>query len=113
MTNRHAAALNGFLVAAIFMVAFWTIQVLPARTQVATHWGPDGNPDAWVGGSAGQLINPIIALVLWFLLSTFPQGFASPGKPLKSAHARFSNIFLTQLVIQLLLSMYVLGISIF
>jgi len=113
MTHRRAAALNGFLVAAMFAVAFWTTHVLPMRGQVATHWGPDGRPDAWVGGSAVQLINPIIALVLWFLLSTVPQGFAAPGKSLKPAHARFSSIFLLQLAIQLLMTMHALGISLF
>lgn len=113
MTHRRAVALNGFLVAAMFAVAFWTVHALPDRGQVATHWGPDGRPDAWLGGSAAQLINPIIALVLWFLLSTVPHAFASPGKPLKSAHARFSHIFLAQLAIQLLMSIRALGISLF
>lgn len=111
MTQRRAAALNGFLVAAMFGVAFWTAHVLPTRGQVATHWGPDGHADAWVGGSAALLINPILALVLWFLLSTCPRGFASRGQPPASAHARFSRIFLAQLVIQLLLTMHVLGMS--
>jgi len=113
MTHRRAGVLNGLLVVAMFAIAFWTAHVLPTRGQVAIHWGPDGHPDSWVGGAAVQLINPIIALVLWFLLSTVPQGFTSPGKPIKSAHARFSNIFLAQLVIQLLLTMQVLGISLF
>jgi|GEM_PF-4987447 len=113
MTHRRAVALNGVLVAAMFALAFWTAHALPDRGQVATHWGPNGRPDAWLGGSAAQLINPIVALVLWFLLSTVPQGFASPGKPLKSAHTRFSRVFLAQLAIQLLLTMHVLGISIF
>ena len=113
MTPRPAAALNGFLVVAMFALAFWTAHVVPARGQVATHWGPDGHADAWVGGSATQLINPILALVLWFLLSTCPQGFASRGKPLASVHARFSHIFLAQLVIQLLLTMHALGMSLF
>jgi hypothetical protein len=99
MTHRRAAALNGFLVALMFAAAFWAVQASPTRGQVAIHWGPAGHPDAWVGGSAAQLINPIVALVLWFLLSTCPQGFASPGKSPESAHARFSNIFLAQFVI--------------
>jgi hypothetical protein len=58
-------------------------------------------------------VNPIIALVIWFLLSTVPQAFSSPEKSLQTVHARFSGMFLAQLVIQLLIAVDVLGLSVF
>ncbi|MFC5546959.1 hypothetical protein [Massilia aerilata] len=93
--------LNGMLVAAMFALAFLAIYSLPAGGQVATHWGPDSRPDAWVGGSAIHLINPIVALVVWFL--------ASNGKPPGTAQARVSNVLLIQLVIQLSIALYARG----
>jgi uncharacterized membrane protein len=73
MNNRSATALNGILVAVVFVIAFWAIHASPAGGQVAIHWGPDNRPDAFIGGSAIQLINPIVALVVWFLLCMAPQ----------------------------------------
>lgn len=109
MNHRSAAISNAVFVAAIFAVAFWTVHRLAAGVQVAIHWGSDNRADAWVGGSAIQLINPIIALVLWFLLSTCPQGFSSTVESAKRVHMRFSGVFLVQLIIQLLMAMHVLG----
>jgi hypothetical protein len=109
MYKRSAVALNGVLVAVMFAIAFWTIYALPCGGQVATHWGPDNAADAWVGSSAIHLVNSIIALVLWFLLLTSPQGFSSSGKSQESIHSRFSGVFLAQLAIQLLLAMHAQG----
>jgi len=93
----------------MFAVAILAIIKLPTGGQVAIHWGPDNQPDAWVGGSAIQLINPIIALVIWFLVSMFPQGFSSKRKPVGTVQARLSNILLIQLIIQLLIALYLRG----
>jgi uncharacterized membrane protein len=109
MPSRSAAALNAFLVAAVFAVAFWTVHGLPGAGQVAIHWGPDNQPDAWLGGSAVHLVNPVIALVIWFLLSAAPERFSSPGKPPAAAHARFSIVFLIQLAVQLLIAIHARG----
>lgn len=109
MSHRPALAFNGLLVAALFALAFLAIQKLPAGGQVAIHWGPDSRPDAWVGASAIQLINPIIALVIWFLAAMAPRGFASKTNPAGTAQARLSNILLGQLVIQLLMALYLRG----
>lgn len=81
----------------MFAIAFLAIHGLPTGGQVAIHWGPDNRADAWLGGSAIQLINPIIGLVIWFSVSM-----------LRPAQMRVSNILLIQLVIQLLIALYVL-----
>ena len=104
---KPVAALNAVLVAAIFAVALWATHGMPAGGQVAIHWGPDSRPDTFLRGAAVQLINPIIALVVWFLLSMAPQGFLSRGQAPATAHARFTRLFLAQLVIQLCMAIYV------
>jgi hypothetical protein len=106
MRNRLAAVLNGLLVAAMFAIAFLVIYKRPPGPQVAIHWGPDTRPDAWVGGSAIQLINPIIALVIWFSALIHPKAFVLRATPIKTAQVRISNILLIQLVIQLLMALY-------
>ncbi|MCS0589873.1 hypothetical protein ACFQ09_15665 [Massilia norwichensis] len=111
MRNRPAAVVNAFLVAAVFAVAFWTIDRLPGAGQVAIHWGPDNRPDAWIGGAAVQLVNPIVALVIWFLMCAAPQRFAAPGKSPDTVHARLSVVFQIQLAVQLLIAIYALGWS--
>lgn len=109
VNNRSAAALNGILVAVLFVIAFWTIHAHPAGGQVATHWGPDNRADAFVGGSAIQLINPILALVVWFLLCMAPRAFAARGGLPQAVHARFTGLFIAQLAIQLLLAIHARG----
>jgi uncharacterized membrane protein len=109
MSNRLATIVSGLLVAAIFAVAVLAIYKMPSGGQVAIHWGPDNRPDAWVGGSAIHLINPIIALVIWFVASFFPQGFASKREVVSTAQARLSNVLLIQLVIQLLMALCLRG----
>ncbi|CAH0231577.1 hypothetical protein SRABI118_02483 [Massilia sp. Bi118] len=99
MRNRSAAVLNALLVALIFAIAFWTIGGLPGAGQVAIHWGPDNRADAWIGGSAAYLVNPLTALVIWFLFSM-----------LGTFHVRFSSIFLIQLALQLLIAIHALGL---
>jgi zinc transporter ZupT len=106
MRNLRATIVNGILVAAIFAVAALAIHKIPAGAQVAIHWGPDNRADAWVGGSAIHLINPVIALVIWFVASFFPQGFASKPEGVSTAQARLPNILLIQLIIQLLMALY-------
>jgi len=101
MHRWSRVVLNGFLVAAMFAIGFLAIYRLPPGGQVATHWGPDNHPDAWVGSSAIHLINPIVALVVWFL--------ASNVKPPGTAQARISNVLLIQLVIQLSIALYARG----
>jgi len=107
MNHQPAKLLNAGLVAAIFAIAFWTTHGMPAGGEVAIHWGPDSRPDTFLRGAAVQLINPIIALVIWFLLTMAPQGFSSRGQAPGSAHARFTGLFLAQLVIQLCMAIYV------
>jgi uncharacterized membrane protein len=112
MNKRLAAALNAFLIAAMFAIALWAIYELPAGGQVAIHWGPDGQPDAWIGEWAGLLIIPIIACVLWFLLSVSPQGFSFPGKPIQPADVRrtvFFRVLLIQLAAQTLIAINAVG----
>jgi hypothetical protein len=109
MNNRLAPTLNGLLVAAIFAVAAFAIYHMPGGGQVAVHWGPDNRPDAWIGSSAIQLINPIVALIIWVVASFFPHGFATKRPLSGPARARLSNVLLIQLVIQLLAALYVKG----
>jgi len=113
MRGRLAVWRNAVVVAAIFAIAFWTLHALPAGGQVATHWGSDQRPDLWIGGAAVQLINPIVALVVLFLLAMAPQGFAARGTPANTVHARFSGFFLAQLAIQLLLAIQARGYTVF
>lgn len=103
---RPAAVLNGALVAAIFAVAFRATHGMPAGAPVAIHWGSDGSPDTFLRGAAVQLVNPIVALVIWFLLTMAPQGFSSRGQAPASAHARFTGLFVVQLIIQLCMAIY-------
>lgn len=109
MSNRPTTIVNGLLVAAIFAVSALAIYEMPTGDQVAIHWGPDNRPDAWVGGSAIHLINPVIALVILFVASFFPQGFASKREVVRSAQARLSSVLLIQLVIQLLMALSLQG----
>lgn len=109
MHKRLPVALNGILVAVVFAIAFWTIHAAPAAGQFAIHWGPDNRADAFVGGAAIQLINPIIALVVWFLLCMAPQAFTARGVVPQTAHARFTGLFIAQLAIQLLLAIHARG----
>ena len=113
MKRLPAAASNGVLVAILFALAFWTIHAVPAGGQVAIHWGPDNRPDAWVGGAAIQLVNPIVALVVWFLLSMAPQGFSPALRTAGAAHRRFSAVFVVQLAIQLLIAILARGVPVF
>ena len=109
MNNRSATSLNGILVAVVFVIAFWTIHASPAGGQVAIHWGPDNRADASVGGAAIQLINPIVALVIWFLLCMAPHAFAAWGGVRQAAHPRFTGLFIAQVAIQLLLAIHARG----
>lgn len=109
MSDRLAIMFNGLLVAAIFAVAAFAICQMPSGGQVAIHWGPDNRPDAWVGSSAIHLINPIVALAIWFVASFFPQGFATRRQLSGTPRARLSNVLLIQLVIQLLIALYLKG----
>lgn len=109
MNDRLATVLNGLLVAAIFAVAALTIYQVPIGGRVAIHWGPDNRPDSWVGGSAIHLVNPIVALMIWFVASFFHQGFATKRQLTGIARTRLSNLLLIQLVIQLLMALYLKG----
>lgn len=109
MSYRLVTVFNGFLVAAIFAVAAFAISQMPSGGQVAIHWGSDNRPDAWVDSSAIHLINPIVALTIWFVASFFPQGFATKRQLTDTARARLSNVLLIQLIIQLLMALYMKG----
>jgi len=112
VNQRLAAALNAFLIAVMFAIALWAIHRLPAGAQIATHWGPDGQPDAWMGEWAGLLFNPVISCVLWFVFSAFPQGFSLPGKLPLPDHARravFSCVLVIQLAAEMFIVMNALG----
>ena len=106
MSDRLGNMFNGCLVAAIFAVATLAIYQMPTGGQVAIHWGPDNRPDAWVGGSAIHLINPIVALIIWVVATFFYQGFSTKHHLTGAARSRLSNVLLAQLVIQLLLALY-------
>jgi hypothetical protein len=101
MNKLSAAALNCLLIAAMFAVAGWAIHMLPAGGQVAIHWGPDGQPDAWVGEWAGLLVIPIVAGVVWFLLSVYPPAGVRP--------AAVSHVLLFQLAAEVLIAIHALG----
>lgn len=109
MHDRLATVLHGLLVAAIFSVAAFTIYHMPSGGQVAIHWGPDNRPDSWVGSSAIHLINPLVALTIWFVASFFHQGFATKRQLGRIGRERLSNLLLIQLVIQLLMALYLKG----
>ena len=106
MSDRLGNMFNGCLVAAIFAVATLAIYQMPTGGQVEIHWGPDNRPDAWVGGSAIHLINPIVALIIWVVATFFHQGFSTKHHLTGAARSRLSNVLLAQLVIQLLLALY-------
>jgi hypothetical protein len=106
MSDRLGTLFNGLLVAAIFSVAGFAIYHMPSGGQVAIHWGPDNRPDSWVGGTAIHLINPIVALTIWFVASFFHQGFATKRQLTGPARTRLSNLLRIQLVIQLLMALY-------
>jgi hypothetical protein len=109
MSDRFGTLFNGLLVAAIFSVAAFAIYQIPSGGQVAIHWGPDNRPDSWVGSSAIHLINPIVALTIWFVASFFHQGFATKRQLTGTARTRLSNLLLIQLLIQLLMALYLKG----
>ena len=109
MSDRRATLFNGLLVAAIFSVAAFAIYQTASGGQVAIHWGPDNRPDSWVGSSAIHLINPIVALTIWFVASFFHQGFATKQLLAGPARRRLSNLLLIQLLVQLLMSLYLKG----
>ncbi len=106
MHRRPATLLNAAVVAAIFAVAFWATHGMPAGAHVAIHWGPASRPDSFLRGAAVQLINPIIALVAWFLLTMVPERFSARGQAPSTAHAHFTGLFLAQLIIQLCMAIY-------
>jgi uncharacterized membrane protein len=110
--DKLAAVRFGAPIATMFAIAIWTIHALPSGPQVAIHWGPDGHPDAWVGQGAGMLVMPLVACVLWFLLTVYPQGFWSSTKPIPPADLRrrmFSRVLLIQLAVQVFLAIRYLG----
>lgn len=112
MNSRLAAAVNAFLIALMFAVALWAIHELPAGAHVPTHWGPDGRPDAWTGKWAGLLFNPVLACILWLVMSAFPQGVSLPGKQTLPVHAQravFSCILLCQIAAETLIAVNALG----
>lgn len=102
MGKRLSDALNAALVALMFAIAAWTISRLPAGGQVAIHWGSDGRPDSGLGQQAALLILPISALLLWFIPTFFPQGFALPRHAIQLA--RVQHMLLIFLVAQLLVA---------
>jgi hypothetical protein len=106
MRDRLGTLFNGLLVVAIFSVAAFAIHRMPRAGQVAIHWGPDNRPDGWVSASAIHLVNPIVALTIWFVVSFFHAGFATKRRLAAPARTRLSNLLLTQLVIQLLMALY-------
>lgn len=112
MNKTVAAVLDGLIVAAMFAIALWTIRQLPRGAQVAIHWGPDGRPDACVQEWAGLLIIPLVACVVWFLVSAYPQGLSAPGKPAPPAglrRAMLSRVLAIQLAAQAVVAIHALG----
>lgn len=101
MNKLSAATLNVLLIAAMFAVAGWAIHMLPAGGQVAIHWGPDGQPDAWVGEWAGLLVIPIVAGVVWFLLYMYPPAGVRP--------AAVSHVLSFQLAAEVVIAVHALG----
>lgn len=112
MNSRFADALNALLIAVMFAIALWAIYELPAGAQVATHWGPDGRPNGWMGKWAGLLFNPVLSCALWLVLSAFPQGASLPGKvvlPERARRAVFSCALLVELAAEIFIAMHALG----
>jgi uncharacterized membrane protein len=78
-------ALVAFLASAAAALAIWPR--LPAR--VPTHWGIDGQPDAWGSPLASVLLGPLMVLGVWlaieFVLRVDPkvhaQRKAAEGEP--------------------------------
>jgi hypothetical protein len=101
MNRFSAAALPVLLITAMFAIAGWAIHTLPTGGQVAIHWGPDGQPDAWVGEWASLLFMPIVSGVLWFVLSVYPPAGVRP--------IAISRLLLFQLAAQVLIAIHALG----
>jgi hypothetical protein len=93
------------LVAAMLSLAAFAIYQTASAGQVAIHWGPDHRPDSWVASSAIHLINPVLALTIWFVVSFFHQGFATKRLLAGPARTRLSNLLLFQLVIELVIQL--------
>lgn len=74
----------------MFAIALWTISELPAGAQIAVHWGGDGEPNGWMGKWPGLLFIPVLAILVSFMASIFPQGYSSPGKLSLPVHAQRS-----------------------
>jgi hypothetical protein len=112
VNNRSSAALNAFLIAVMFAIALWAIHELPAGARIAMHWGSNGHPDGWTGKWTGLLFNPVIASVIWYALSVFPQGFSLPGKLPLPAHAQralFSCVLLCQIAAEMFIAISALS----
>ncbi|MFP5390079.1 MAG: DUF1648 domain-containing protein [Gammaproteobacteria bacterium] len=88
MSQRQAYLICGFLIAFMFAVALWAISDLPSDAHIAVHWGADGRPNGWMGKWVGLLFNPVVAIVVWVAVSTFPPGAFGPGKIELSPDAR-------------------------
>ncbi|MGZ5199287.1 MAG: DUF1648 domain-containing protein [Telluria sp.] len=88
----------------MFVIASCVIHVLPAGAQIAIHWGPDGQPDAWVGQWSVLLVIPIVSSVIWFLLSVVPQAFSVSRRPIQPVHPRFTRVFLILVAAQILIA---------
>jgi hypothetical protein len=104
--HRRAATINGLLIAAMFAIALFAIRELPAGGQIAIHWGPDGQPDSWIGQRSLLLVVPIVSAVLWFLLSMAPENAPIPKQ---HVHARFSRVFTILFAAQIGLTIHALG----
>jgi uncharacterized membrane protein len=112
VNSRWTGALSGFLIAVMFAIALWAIDELPAGARIAVHWGPDGEPNGWMGKWPGLLFIPVLATVVWFMASASREGNSFPGKLDLPAHARravFVCVLLIQAIAQTAIAINALG----
>lgn len=51
----------------------WAWAVIPAGSQIPTHWGIDGQPDGWSAKEFGLSFGPVLTVVLTALLILVPR----------------------------------------
>lgn len=66
------------LVAAVVLLiqvglSLWAWSVIPAGTQIPTHWGVDGKPDGWSGKEFGLWFGPGMTVLLAMLFVFVPR----------------------------------------
>lgn len=115
MSKRLADIFSGFLIATLFALAFWAIDRIPDGAQIVVHWGPNGEPNGWMGKWAGMLFIPVMAVTATFAVSVVPEGYAFPGKlplPEHAKRALLVCVLFVQTIAEAAIALNALGIKI-